>query len=332
MAVNTFLKISETCKEEFVISHTKEDSHHHHHHHHQESEPYIDELIRKIPDETNQLEPEHKLVFYEAVGHMISCEKDFDRKNYLLQGVLGVYWEAWENMLREIEMNIEVLKNEAYIEQFVYIIRVHERLAYSVGHDFYKALAKIYMDLLKLYTLYSQLINSEIEAQGAYVINYAQTKRIRALKREMLGLIETFIEKSNDNALIAQNFIPPLSDVLQDYASSIPDAREAEVLSLFTAIVEKLTGDLTDTIPKILDLIFGATLQMITTDFNSYHDHRVNLFKFLNSIANHCFQALFNIPPEQFKTVIDCVLWAIKHELPAIFEVGLNALETILNV
>jgi exportin-1 len=72
MAVNTFLKIAETCKAEFVIVHQNSK-----HGENAESEPYIDELLRRIYDETNMLELDNKLVFYEAVGHMISSEKNF---------------------------------------------------------------------------------------------------------------------------------------------------------------------------------------------------------------------------------------------------------------
>jgi len=61
-------------------------------------------------------------------------------------------------------------------------------------------------------------------------------------------------------------------------------------------------------------------------DFNSYPDHRVNFFDFLKSVINNSFTALFNIPAEQFKTVIDCVVWAFKHDLPAICELGLETL------
>ena len=106
MAVNTVLKIAESCKEEFVMVHAKQNEIQNQ----AENVPYIDELIRRIPDETNMLEPEHKIVFYEAIGHMISAEPNFDRKQYLLQGVLQDYWTVWDTMLREIEMNFESLR------------------------------------------------------------------------------------------------------------------------------------------------------------------------------------------------------------------------------
>jgi hypothetical protein len=107
MAVNTFLKIAETCKEEFVIVHAKQNDFQQTQ---LENTPYIDELIRRIPDETNMLEAEHKFVFYEAVGHIVAVEPNFERKQYLLQGILQEYWDAWDTILREIDINFESLK------------------------------------------------------------------------------------------------------------------------------------------------------------------------------------------------------------------------------
>ena len=65
MAVNTFLKIAETCKEEFVTVHAKKDDYASRTHFQEvENVPYIDELLKKINEETALLEPEHKFVFY----------------------------------------------------------------------------------------------------------------------------------------------------------------------------------------------------------------------------------------------------------------------------
>jgi len=107
MACNTFLKIAETCKEEFVIVHNSKSNDFQNQF---ENAPYIDELIRRIPEETNMLEPEHKFVFFEAVGHIVSAEPNPERKQYLLQGILQEYWDAWDTMLREIDMNFDSLR------------------------------------------------------------------------------------------------------------------------------------------------------------------------------------------------------------------------------
>lgn len=60
------------------------------------------------------------------------------------------------------------------------------------------------------------------------------------MKRETLKLIETFLDKAEDQPQIGKQFVPPMMDpVLGDYARNLPDARESEVLSLFATIINK---------------------------------------------------------------------------------------------
>ena len=57
------------------------------------------------------------------------------------------------------------------------------------------------------------------------------------MKRETLKLIETFLDKAEDQPHIGTQFVPPM--VLADYARNVPDARESEVLSLYATIINK---------------------------------------------------------------------------------------------
>ena len=66
----------------------------------------------------------------------------------------------------------------------------------------------------------------------------------RSVKRETLKLIETFLDKAEDQPQIGKQFVPPMMDpVLGDYARNLPDARESEVLSLFATIINKYVMD-----------------------------------------------------------------------------------------
>lgn len=63
---------------------------------------------------------------------------------------------------------------------------------------------------------------------------------ISSVKRETLKLIETFLDKAENQPQIGKQFVPPMMDpVLGDYARNLPDARESEVLSLFATIINK---------------------------------------------------------------------------------------------
>ena len=86
-------------------------------------------------------------------------------------------------------------------------------------------------------------------------------RAMRTVKKETLKLISTWVEKSNDSKMVSmhaecvvsllhrrhcvcqvcESFIPPLLDaVLGDYQRNVPVAREPEVLSTMTTVVNKL--------------------------------------------------------------------------------------------
>lgn len=61
-----------------------------------------------------------------------------------------------------------------------------------------------------------------------------------SVKRETLKLIETFLDKAEDQPQIGKQFVPPMMDpILGDYTRDLPEARESEVLSLFATIINK---------------------------------------------------------------------------------------------
>ena len=124
-----------------------------------------------------------------------------------------------------------------------------------------------------------------------------------------------------------QQLVPPMMDpVLGDYARNVPDARDAEVLSLYAAIINKVEGAMMDEVPKIFEAVFECTLQMITVNFEDYPDHRLKFFALLRAITNHCFRALFTLDPSQLKLVVDSIVWAFRHTERNIAETGLNLL------
>ncbi|KAJ4851024.1 hypothetical protein Tsubulata_037491 [Turnera subulata] len=78
-----------------------------------------------------------------------------------------------------------------------------------------------------------------------------------SVKRETLKLIQTFLEKADDQAQIGKKFVPPMMDpVLGDYARNLPDARESEVLSLFATIINKYKAAMIEDVPRIFEVVF----------------------------------------------------------------------------
>lgn len=64
---------------------------------------------------------------------------------------------------------------------------------------------------------------------------------MRTIKKEILKLVETYIQKAEDLQNVNSNLIPPLLEaVLIDYRENVEDARDAEVLNVVATISTRL--------------------------------------------------------------------------------------------
>ena len=64
---------------------------------------------------------------------------------------------------------------------------------------------------------------------------------LRTIKKEILKLIDSYVQKADDLEMVNSSIVPPLLDaVLVDYNRNVPDARDAEVLDVMTTITSKL--------------------------------------------------------------------------------------------
>jgi exportin-1 len=83
-------------------------------------------------------------------------------------------------------------------------------------------------------------------------------------------------------------------------------------------------------IPRIFDSVFQCTLEMITQNFLNFPDTRVAFYTFLKEINAHAFPALLALNAEQFRLVMDSIVWGIKHIERTIAELGLTILLDLL--
>jgi len=184
--------------------------------------------------------------------------------------------------------------------------------------------------MLNVYKAYSGFVVTSVATSGPNITKTTLIRAMRSVKKETLKLIETFIQRTEEPQILRQNFIPPLLEaVLGDYKMNIPDTRDPEVLSLMTIVMKRLESSMTQEVPRIFDCVFDCTLQMITTNFEDYPEHRLHFFNLLRAINSHCFPAFFMIPEQHFKLVIDSIVWAFKHTMRNIAETGLHILEEL---
>ena len=76
---------------------------------------------------------------------------------------------------------------------------------------------------------------------GEMVMKQPLISLMRTVKKETLKFITCWVSQCREPSLVREQFMPPLWDaILADYARNVSDAREPEVLSTTTTIIEKL--------------------------------------------------------------------------------------------
>uniref|UniRef100_A0A1I7V5J0 CRM1_C domain-containing protein n=1 Tax=Loa loa TaxID=7209 RepID=A0A1I7V5J0_LOALO len=69
---------------------------------------------------------------------------------------------------------------------------------------------------------------------------------------------------------------------------------------------------------------------MINRDMEEYPEHRLNFFSLLQALNHECFDVLISLPPEHFRLIVDAVVWAFKHTMRNVAEIGLDILKDML--
>jgi exportin-1 len=347
MACETFLKIAQKCKRKFVTLQLNE------------TQPFIVELADMIPNIIIALEPHQVHTFYEAAACMLSergvTGVDQDMRNGSLMKLLtgpgpqeAGYSMAYPNQTWSTIMGQarhsegESLKTPETARELSKFLKTNQRVCSAVGPLYVVELGRLYHDLMNVYTVYADYQKLMVDSQGEIAMHNSLYKQLRSVKKETLRLLTTFVDKCGEPEApaptVAQSLLPLLlqptpSSVLGDYNRSVPAARDAEVLKLFSMCIERLPMNEAEggqAVPRVMEALFASTLQMIAANHEDFPELRLQFFSLLKAINQHSFPSLFAIPQEVRKNVVDAVAFAIKHTERNIAEMGLDILFELL--
>lgn len=322
MACDTFIKITSKCKKHFVVIQP------------QETEPFINEIIKNIQQITEDLQPQQVHTFYEACGVIVSAQTSKDSRNKLLNELMALPNMAWSAIVQQASKDPELLTNTETVKIIANIIKTNVAVCKALGPGFYSQLGLMYVDMLSLYKAVSTMISDLVGKEGIIATKTPKVRGLRTIKKEILKMIETYIKKADNLQEIVGDLSQPLfGAVLEDYQNNVPDARDAEVLNCMSTLISKVGHMIPDGVVLILQHMFECTLDMIKNDFVEYPEHRVEFYKLLKEINNHSFQALLQLSGDAFQSLINAALWAFKHNNRDVEENGLSlTLELIENV
>ena len=229
MACDTFIKIANKCKRHFVIEQ------------HGETEPFIDEIVKSMRKITCDLSPQQVHTFYEACGYMISAQGHKGTQERLISELMSLPNAAWDQIIQSAHENPSILQDSETIKIIGNIMKTNVAACTSIGAYFYPQIGRIYVDMLTMYRAASQLIDEAVKQQGNIATKMPKVRGLRTVKKEILKLITTYVDKADDLHMVQNQLVPQLLEaILLDYKANVPDAREAEVLAVLTVLITKL--------------------------------------------------------------------------------------------
>jgi exportin-1 len=323
MACNTLLKITSNLKDEFVVTHIKQDMV-------PETEPYICKLLEDLGGIVFNLDLARKFDIYESIGQIISAEpKEQLKMEYLISAERELE-ELWMVVQQNLT-NKEFLVASESASNISVFLRINSKFCESIGLSYRIYFERCFMKIDVLYNAYQHLEVEMVQQQGIQALEYALMKKFRGVRKDILNLLTSYVAVfKTDPYSFVTNYGSLLIGILESYANEQAEIREHEVLLLLAESIKILGKNSSELLSTSLPLVLAAVLPMITQDFNSYIETRLSFFSLLQSIASNCFEAFLSIPADVFKTIVDCIIWAMKHETPNIHELGLETLITLL--
>ena len=332
MACDTFLKIAQKCKRKFMTLQADEE------------QPFIFQLIADLPHHVSDLQQHQVHSFYESVGTMLSDrgQQIMLSREEVIRRLMSLPNSQWQAVMQRAAENILNLCDDPNAipnaKELSKILKTNIKVCSSAGPIFTHQLSTIFLDMLNVYHVYSEQIILGVSLHGEISTRWTKYRSMRLVKSDILDLLTNFFEQvplaeelDRIPQIIMTTFMPPLLlEILQDYRSSPPSARDSRVLSMFATAASTLRDNLTAEIPRIMEAVFEPTLDMITKNMIDYQDHRVAFFKFLKAANEYCFFGLFSITPAHRKLVVDSIVWAFKHTERNISEAGLEILMDLL--
>ncbi|RNF11538.1 putative exportin 1 [Trypanosoma rangeli] len=317
MAVDTLLKIASQVPDQFVFLDNRKES-------------IAIEIAERWTDVTSLLEPQQIQTCFAAAGYMIKSDSP-DRQAALL-----------ELFLRDVNINFKAITERAAADsalfcrdstsmmELIHLLRVYSSIASTCGTAFINEMGIIIWDLHGFYRTFFAAQNALIAEGGPASMLHQDARYLRLAKKEILRIFERFVDNTEERDFVAANCMPSiLTVVLEDYRASVPEAKEPGALALVTACVNKLTDRLSGDCAAILDHTFDTTVAMICRNTEDFPEFRVNLFKLLQALNKHCFDAFLSYASTK-EDVITGMLWVIKHTDFATMETGLLALDAFL--
>ena len=324
MACDTFTKIVDRCKYQFVINKPEDKT---------SDVPLIKNIIDNLKNITSNLGANQLKAFYKACATVVKEERNYTLRCSLLTELMQLPNTAWLSIINQDQST----NTEENYKALTSLLDINIAVCEATGRHFIVQLEPMYAGILQLYKSVSDIILQQMNGDNITISDSTIIRICRNVKRRILNLFKTFV--MDLNATDFDRYYDPMlksfMDIaLLDYRQELPAFKDPELLICMNEVVIKSGQRNSQSISSIIENTFLPTLNMLSTDTSDYPDHRIHFYKLLRTINLKGFQVIMTEPiPNFFKLFVDTVCWSFKHHNHEVEETGLQiGVDLIRNV
>jgi exportin-1 len=110
---------------------------------------------------------------------MIQAESDPQRRDEYLQKLMELPNQRWAEIIGQARQSVEFLKAQEVVRAVLNILQTNTSVASALGQAFLSQISLIYLDMLNVYRMYSELISTSIAEGGPYASRTSYVKLLR---------------------------------------------------------------------------------------------------------------------------------------------------------
>jgi hypothetical protein len=173
-------------------------------------------IFTNISQVTQDLTLGNKLVYYEAIGSILSGIPDVNVLTRAIEVALGPLIRDWKIFIQNIEANTDMLSQDTTLQHISFFINVNERMNFCIKDRYIKVFDVIFNEMIVIYKYYTRFLGTELQKNQNALSHYS-FKKIRAIRRDILKLFTTFVSNSSNKSEISVVYLPSLFDLLKLY-------------------------------------------------------------------------------------------------------------------
>jgi exportin-1 len=308
MAVQSFHSITSSCKRKL------------------HGPDFIGRILDHFNAITAGLPPRLLPHFVDACAQIVATEVPGDATLALVRHLLAPLNERWCAVFAASAVS------DAVAGELTTVLLCNAAVAQQVPKAFREQLGAIFPQMMDAYATFARDLAQTVVALGPLAARHEEVQRMKSVKVAVLAVLRNCVERAHLLGGAVEALVPRIiTDVVEEYGESPPDARVPEVLALLEALCKSMEEAMRLHWPVVFAAGFQKTVQMVADDFEANVGFRFPMFSFLKTLIEKYLPVLFSASAEDFDGLMQCLVHGMSHPTPDVCTVSLSAIERLFN-